>query len=152
MHALTSAHNSTSSETSRATNCVAGRTFLLRSQHLCSGQVATFGPMPRPVKAVGDGRQLEASAGALVCSPGSLVNKIGTPRQTAGWARCNQAQHRPPNLADAAFAGTSQGSPDHPRPGSTSEIAAVNVECRHHHRASAWRTSPRQVQTVTWPE
>ena len=49
VHSLTSAHNSTSCGLSLASNCVAGRTFL-HPQRLCSGEVATCGPVAAPSK------------------------------------------------------------------------------------------------------
>ena len=77
---------------------------------------------------VGDGQRREVSAGALVRSPGSLVGsddrreglhirspdgatRLGRrPHRPFAWATCNRAPQRPPSLADAAHAETSQGS------------------------------------------
>ena len=104
---------------------------------------------------MGNGRQREASASALVFYPNSLVGSDdggkglllrslyqqdwddASSTDLLAWAICNRAQ-RPPNLPDATHAETSRGSPDQPLTDTTSETAAadclwwssVTEECR----------------------
>ena len=52
------------------------------------------------------------------------------PTDRWAWAWCNRAQQRPPNLADAARAETSQGSSDQPRTGSIRHGTSL-VEQQH---------------------
>ena len=84
-------------------------------------------------------------------------NRTGDDAARDRWPglRCNRAQQRPPNLADAAHAKACQSSSDEPRPGRSSDIAAAELSLvvvasefgvaqNSHHN--------RQKQTVTQPQ